>query len=253
MTRNLPPKLHQKGSLQEGPVQRVEVYCDESRPEYLRTPPPIGAGYVLIGGLWLRTEDRAEMKERLKQVRSKHNLKGEFKWNRVSPSRLAFYEDLVRLFFDSPMAFRCIALPAGSLDAKSFHHDDNELMFYKFYYQLLVHWLENGGEYHIIVDLRTNRLPNRLRVLERVLRAARPGCRNITVQALPSRQVDFLQLTDVLLGATGSRLHERTTSQARWHLVQCIERYLGRPIGPTSRTETKFNIFMFRPRTASSA
>ncbi len=227
---------------------RFEIYCDESRPEYLRTPPPSGPAYVLIGGLWLRREHRDQIKERIKGVRAQHKVWAEFKWNRVSPSRLDFYKDIINVFFDEDMAFRCIALPARDLDAQRFHKGDDELMFYKFYYQLLVHWLAGGCEHRIFVDRRTNRLPNRLRVLEQVLRTARPECRNIVVQALPSRQVGFLQLVDVLLGATGCKLHGQTESAARLELVQAIEQRLGRPIRPTTRAEEKFNVFVFRPR-----
>lgn len=252
MNKRLFSNLSLSALLRDSADQCFEVYCDESRPEYLRAPSSASCAYALIGGLWLLRENRAEIKKRIKQIRAKHNLWSEFKWNRVSPSRLTFYEDLVHLFFTAPMAFRCIVLPAAILDARKFHGDDSELMFYKFYYQLLVHWMEAGCEYRIIVDPRTNRFPNRLRVLERVLRAARPDCRSITVQALPSRQVDFLQLTDLLLGATGSRLHGQTISQARLYIVQCIERYLGKPIGPTPIYEGKFNVFLFKPRSSFS-
>lgn len=226
---------------------RIEIYCDESRPEYLRAPPPSGPAYVLIGGLWLRGGDRAHIKELIRRARAKHNLWAEFKWNRVTPSRLDFYRDVVDVFFDANIAFRCIALPARNLDAQRFHEGDRELMFYKFYYQLLVHWLAGNYEYRIFVDRRTNRLPNRLRVLEQVLRTARPECKNIAVQALPARQVELLQLVDVLLGATGFKLHGQTASEARLALVRSIEQRLGRSIGPTTKSEAKFNVFLFRP------
>jgi hypothetical protein len=61
----------------------------------------------------------------------------EFKWKTVSPSRQEFYCALVRLFFEQDMLFRCIVLPASRVDCETVREGDEELMFYKFYYQLL--------------------------------------------------------------------------------------------------------------------
>jgi hypothetical protein len=224
-----------------------EVYCDESRQEYFRNPAGDGDRYVLIGSLWIEADERQDHKAKIKNLREIHNVWGEFKWNRVSPSRQQFYLALVHLFFEEAMRFRCIVLPAHQLDAIQFHHADNELMFYKFYYQLLHHWILDFNSYRIFVDLKTNRLHNRIRTLERVLRNANLTSEIVAVQALPSRQVDLLQLTDVLIGAVGYRFHRETTSAAKLAVVNEIETCLRHPIQPTSRREQKFNVFRFRP------
>jgi hypothetical protein len=224
-----------------------EIYCDESRPEHFRDRSGDGDRYVLIGGLWIEAAQRHNYKIRIKQLREIHNVWGEFKWNRVSPSRQQFYLALVRLFFQEAMRFRCVVLPAKQLDAVRFHNADNELMFYKFYYQLLHHWILDFNSYRIFVDLKTNRLHNRIRTLERVLRNANLTAEIQAVQALPSRQVDLLQLADVLLGAVGYHFHKQTTSEAKLAVLKEIEAHLGHPIQPTSRREQKFNVFRFRP------
>jgi hypothetical protein len=115
-----------------------EVYCDESRQEYFTSAPAPGKPqFVVIGSLWLESARRPALKALLKAIREEHNLHGEFKWQRVSPSRQLFYSEIINLFFDEPVRFRCIVLPAHQLDAVKFHNHDSELMFYKFYYQLL--------------------------------------------------------------------------------------------------------------------
>ncbi len=117
---------------------KIEAYCDESRQDYFAHAGEIVKGrYVLIGSLWLQTVHRPEIKAKIRALRQQHNLHGEFKWKRVSPSRQAFYTDLIGLFFDEPLRFRCIVLPAHQLDVVTFHGGDNELMFYKFYYLML--------------------------------------------------------------------------------------------------------------------
>jgi len=224
-----------------------EVYCDESRQEYFHHRTGVGNHYTLIGGLWIEADERQDYKSKIRQLRETHDVWGEFKWNRVSPSRQEFYLALVRLFFEEAMRFRCIVLPADQLDAIRFHNADNELMFYKFYYQFLHHWILDFNSYRIFVDLKTNRLHNRLRTLERVLQNANLTVDILAVQALPSRQVDLLQLTDVLIGAVGYQFHKEGTSTAKQAVVKEIETHLGHPIQPTSRRQQKFNIFRFRP------
>jgi len=222
-----------------------EVYCDESRQELFHSPVP-GGHYVLIGGIWIKAEDRQGHKEAIGSLRSQHRLYGEFKWNRVSASRLGFYKDLVGLFFLREIRFRTVVLRAHELDAVRFHQADNELMFYKFYYQLLHHWILDFNRYRVFVDTKTNRLHDRLKTLEGCLSNANISS-IVDVQALPSHEVDLIQFADVFIGAVSYKFHKRTSSGAKRQLVGEIERHLGQEIGPTSRAENKFNIFKFSP------
>lgn len=223
-----------------------EVYCDESGQEFFKTRPH-GEHYTLIGSLWIRAENRKDYKDYIIGLRRKHKVGGEFKWKRVSPSRLAFFLELVEFFFaqKDEMRFRVIVLRADEMDAVRFHESDNELMFYKFYYQVLHHWIMDFNSYRVFVDTKTNRLPSRLTTLERCL-----NCSNISslvkVQALPSHELEMLQLVDVLIGAVSYKFHKRTSSHAKLMVLREIERWLGREIAPTWRSENKFNVFLFQ-------
>ena len=226
-----------------------DIYCDESRQEYFATPPSDSQErFVLIGGLWVITEKREHLKDQIKHLRTSHDVPGEFKWTRVSPSRLPFYLDMVNLFFGSDdMRFRCLVLPANQLDAIRFHDGDNELMFYKFYYQLLHHWILDFNTYRVFTDLRTNRVKQRLERLRQILDNSNRFADVASVQALPSEQLDLLQLADLLIGAVGYRFHPGGASSAKLSVIQAIETKLGHPIQPTRKTEEKFNVFRWHP------
>ncbi len=44
-----------------------DIYCDESRQEYFATPPPDARQrYVLIGGLWVVTGERDQLKREIR-------------------------------------------------------------------------------------------------------------------------------------------------------------------------------------------
>ena len=223
-----------------------EVYCDESGQELFGTR-PTGEHYVLIGSLWIRTANRKAYKDHIAELRREHKVGGEFKWTRVSPSRLNFYLQLVRFFFEQSdeMRFRGIVLRADEMDAVRFHESDNELMFYKFYYQALHHWILDFNRYRVFVDTKTNRVHNRIPILEKCLRYANISS-IVDVQALPSHEVDLLQLVDVLMGAVSYKFHRRDTSAAKIGVLAEIERRLGKEIGPTWRSENKFNVFLFK-------
>ena len=226
-----------------------EVYCDESRQELFSSRVrPNADQYVLIGGLWIEAARRADLKAAMARLRHTHNLHGEFKWHRVSPSREQFYLHVVNLFFaEEAMRFRCLVLPAEQLDAIRFHDGDNELMFYKFYYQLLHHWILDFNAYRIFLDAKTSRVRGRLAKLREVLANSNRFAEIRCVQALPSHEVDLLQIADLLIGAVGYKFHGGSGSAAKIAVIQAIELQLGHPIQPTRRSEQKFNVFRWRP------
>ena len=227
---------------------QIEAYCDESRQEYFAHPDSLGDDkFMLLGSLWLETAARAHIKSKLRSLRERHQLRGEFKWTRVSPSKLPFYQELIELFFSEPLRFRALVLPANELDAVRLHDGDNELMFYKFYYLMLQAWILDFNTYRLFLDAKTHRVRQRLPRLQQVLQNANHFSEINTVQALASHQVDLLQLVDVLIGAVGYRFHGTGESSAKWTIVDSIERHLGHRIGPTVRCEDKFNIFRWRP------
>jgi len=130
----------------------------------------------------------------------------------------------------------------------SFHNNDPELGYYKFYYQLLHHWIDPGNSYAIYCDLRSNRLRDRAGTLERVLRYANSGSVIERVQHVASHEVPLIQLSDLLLGAASTRLNERVLSPSKESIVRRLELGLGRRNGlrATWKTETKYNIIQIQ-------
>lgn len=221
-----------------------EVYCDETLPDLFTSRHP-RAQYLMIGSLWLPADIREDIKHRINDLRQRHNVYGEIKWRKISPSKQGFYIDLVDLFmsFGLDLRFRCIAVDRGDMN-----NGDAELGFYKFYYQVLHHWILDNNEYRIFCDLKRNRDRDRLATLKRVLGHTNRTSVILDVQSLPSSEVALLQLCDVLLGAASSRMNDRQNmGTAKAAVVEHLERRLNRPcLRPTSRAENKFNIFRIR-------
>ena len=228
-----------------GQPVKFEVYCDETQPDLFTSAHP-DAQFLMIGSLWLPAELREVVKAKIAGLRHQHGVHGEMKWRKVSPSKVDFYTDLIDLFmsFGLDLGFRCIAVEHTAMNL-GLHNGDAELGFYKFYYQVLHHWILDRNEYTVFCDLKRNRDRTRLATLERVLNNANRTSIVRDVQSLPSPEVVLLQLCDVLLGAASARMNERKDlGAAKESVIAHLERRLNLTrLRPTHRSEGKFNIF----------
>lgn len=227
---------------------KFDVYCDESGPELLHSQKP-KARYMVIGSLWLPESLRVESKSALHNLRHRHGIGSEFKWRKVSPSKLAFYRGAVD-WFDSmgqEVRFRAIVVDRTKINLVKFHEGDGELGFYKFYYQLLLHWTRECNDYRVFCDHKRNRLPDRLKTLGQCLNRANLAS-TVEVQAIRSEESVFIQLCDVLTGLTQARFNGiDTVGNAKRDLLLHIEEKLGHPIRATNVAEQKFNVFEIQP------
>ena len=220
------------------------VYCDETLPDLFTTTKAIDKR-LMIGSLWIEEDLRDDFKEKIKELRVKHNCWGEIKWTKVSTSKENFYFELVDLFFSFGMQsrFRAIGIDPKQINW-AMHGNDRELGFYKFYYSLLQKWLHDFNEYSIFCDSKVNRDLSRLNKLHEILEKAKWNANIKRVQALPSNEVVLIQLADLFLGATSAKMNNTIqTNKAKLNLINHIEKHLGRQIKATPMSEQKWNVF----------
>lgn len=222
---------------------KFEIYCDESGIEALTRKD--AHLYSAIGGIWMPADFRNIFKEQMNAIKARHAIYGELKWNKLSPKFYKVYEDIVDYFFKTPqLRFRVILIEAKNVDNYTFNNKDVELGFYKFYYQLLHHWIFDYNDYNIFLDLKVNRDKTRLKTLKQSLDSSNLTSGISQVQGLPSEQSLGIQLADILTGLTNAKFNKEVTSEAKLNLIAHIENtYLGNTISPTSKWEEKFNVF----------
>lgn len=234
-----------------------DLYCDESRQDLLVKKSSITPNnrYVCIGGIVIPNEKREKLKSDIKDLKEKHNLFGELKWGNVSTNKVDFYLELVDLFFetDNSVDFRTVVIDAENIDHDTFNDSDHELGYYKFYYQLIYHWINSNDNYYIFTDYKTNKNKSRLNSLKQVLNSAtRSNCVEL-IQAINSKESLPLQLQNVLMGAVGYKFNhgDLGESVAKQAVVKRIEHYLGHDIHPTAKSYKKFNVFKIDLRKGS--
>ena len=220
-----------------------EVYCDESALEAIARKD--AHSYTGIGGIWLPAEHRDSLKEGLNKIKAKYNIYGELKWKKISPAYFELYKEVIDFFFDSGyIRFRVILIEANKVDHITFNNEDPELGFYKFYYQLIHHWLFDFNNYRIFTDLKKNRDRGRLKMLKETLAQTNLTSNIEQLQGLPSEQSLGIQLADILTGLVVSKFNGEATGEAKLALIAYVEqKYLSKEIAPTSKWEEKFNVF----------
>ncbi len=213
---------------------------------------------MLIGGLWIPQQCEMELRESLSKARQKFNMTAEFKWTKVSQSKLEGYYEWVDCFFRSKMiGFRSIVIDTSLLDYRAFHKNDQELGFYKFYYQLVSRNIKPESLYWLYTDERNNRKKNRLEVLKIVTNRYWMKLANVeplrSVEPRRSHEEDLLQLADVLLGALGYSWNASKESPAKLALIVHIQKRLGWYTlrQSTSPSSTRFNVWEWRPSVQS--
>ncbi len=217
-----------------------EVYCDESCWEALFDKS--SHQFFVIGGIWIPSSKRAEIKNSINGLKQKYHLLGEMKWNKVTPATVEMYKELIHLFAsDDCVRYRAICVEAAHVDNMTYNEGSGELGFYKFYFQLLSHWLHQGDEYQIFLDYKTNEYADRLSELKRILNIASLS-QVSQVQALPSQQSAIIQMADVLTGIVAASFNN-TLRGAKLEVCQELQKYLGHAIGATRMEEKKFNVF----------
>lgn len=221
---------------------KFEIYCDESGQEAMADK--TAHRFFAIGGIWVAAGYRNELKEKIAKIKSKHSIGGEIKWRKISPAYVAFYKEVIDCFFTaSRVRFRVIVVESEKLDNNLFNGSDAELGFYKFYYQLIKHWIFDNNEYRIFTDFKLNGSGERIRNLHKFLQWSNCNANIIQVQALHSNESIGVQLADLLTGAVAAKFNNQTQSIAKKEIIAHIESYLGRPIEPTRKTENKFCVF----------
>jgi len=226
---------------------RINIYCDESRHTSNPDDP-----FMIIGALSCPRERKKEFTQHINLIRKKHDVWREFGWKTLSPSRRDFYWALLDFFRNEPeLAFRCLVVDRNILDHHQFNQGDNELGFYKLYYQMLVHWLKPACAYYLYLDWQQNRTQRRFMDLRDILRRKLTGKAKIEcLEPVSSRQIPMIQMTDLLIGAVGYAWNDKRGSAIKQDFCTDLAKAVGLTVlkATTMLSEEKFNIFHFTGR-----
>ena len=224
------------------PIPKVVVYCDESCHDLNGHHE-----WMSIGGLRMPRERKPDLTKAFRRLCAQRGLHGEVKWTKTSVKHLDDYKALVDFFFDeADLRFRTIVVEQTKVRIAEFHGKDRELAFYKFYYEMLEKWLEERGEYLILLDYKQNRGSDRYTTLRTYLERHLRGSAWIAdLTVIDSWESPLAQLCDLLTGAVAAAYNGTRAGGPKEALSQYIASKAGFPTLRTSTglTAPKFNIF----------
>ena len=225
----------------------INIYCDESR----HTSNPKDAFFV-IGGIACPRDYKREVVRQIHALKGKYKTQGEFGWKRLSPNRQDFYWAVLDKFVMDPhLSFRCLVANRNILDHDQYNQGDEELGFYKLYYQMLVHWLKPQNSYYIYLDWQQNRIQHRFSTLRDILRKKLSGRAKImSLEPVASKQLPLIEMTDLLIGAVGYQWNEINTSAIKVRFCEKLAQSMNMKNlkASTFNIKDKFDIFYFTGR-----
>ena len=233
-------------------MSKINIYCDESRHT------SGGDDYMVIGAICCERDLKRELVHKINLLKEKYQAQGEFGWKRVSPNRKAFYMELIELFVESPLNFKCIVVDKRELNHDRYNNGDKELGFYKLYYQMLTGLLKSGHEYSVYVDWQVNQKEKRFSNLKFYLDKRNIKATISCLEPVSSETQPLIQLADLLMGAVGYDYNKRKTSRVKVEFCKTLAKEL-HTLNPkyfrfeklntfTAQDEEKFNIFKWRPK-----
>jgi len=205
---------------------------------------------MTLGALWAPTEQTHDVNLSIKDIKRRHNVAPhtELKWSKISPRRVALYQDLVNYYFDnSDLHFRAIIVPDKTLLKHKAFDQDHDQWYYKMYFRLLEQVLSPDDQYQIYVDIKDTLGGYKVAHLSKVLSNSKYDFSASIIKRLQivrSHEVQLLQLADVLIGAVSSANRDDTTSEAKLSIVKLVQERSGYQLTRTTLLrETKFNLF----------
>lgn len=220
------------------------IYCDESchlENDHL--------GVMMLGAVWCPKDAARDIAERIREIKIKHSLNPlfEVKWTKVSKGKEDFYVDLVDYFFDCPdLHFRGLLIPDKSVLDHQTYSQTHDGWYYKMYFTMLKQILRPQEQYHIYMDIKDTQGAKKIAKLHDVLcNDQYDFSRSIIqrVQLVHSKEIEQVQLADLLIGAVGYVNRNLNTNPAKLAVIERIQkrsRYLLR--SSTLLKEEKFNL-----------
>lgn len=205
---------------------------------------------MCIGYTKINRDDYEVLKKVIKAIKLKHNSPTEVKWNKLSSSRWELYKELIDFFFRSNIEFRSVLVKnKQNLGHIRYNREDQNSYYYKTLKVLLNNKVSHGDdEYRVYLDVKDTRGKTRLLLLEKELNAFHNENSPFKYfQHLHSDENEFLQLTDLFIGAICYKARKEyakeNASPIRKKVIDYLEECSGYLLDDaTEPLETKFFI-----------
>lgn len=230
-------------------VPIFNVYCDESC--HLEND---GQSAMVLGAVWCPLEQVRKICHDLREIQRQHGLSHDFevKWIKVSATKIEFYVDWMRYFFDTAaLHFRALIIPDKTkLNHAAFPEQNHDQWYYKMYFDMLKAILNPHAKYRIYIDIKDTRGASKVLKLQDVLCNNQLDFRRKIiekVQQIRSHEVELMQMADLLIGAVSYVNRGLSGNQGKEQLVSLMQKRSEYNLTHTTLLkEDKVNLFRWR-------
>ena len=216
------------------------IFCDESC--HLENDEQT---FMILGGLIIDDAKYHKILGEIKQIRIRYKMGTEFKWTKISKSRLGFYQALIDLFLQEPsLKFRAVIVNKKVLNHGQFNYGEHDIFYYKMFYYVLDHFINTEDIYKAFFDYKDTKSRLRLNKLKEVFDNKYRNKTNIHLQSIRSHESDLIQLADLFIGAVSYKVRDFKTSMAKLTVADYLEEKTERSLTcSTPLFDKKFNLF----------
>jgi hypothetical protein len=230
--------------------QIFNVYCDESC--QLEND---HKSIMVLGAVWCPLDKTRQIAVRVREIKQKHGLSShlEIKWTKVSPSKLAFFLDILDYFFDNDeLHFRALVVSKDlpyQVDGQTY-----EDWYYHNYFDMLTAILNPKSRYRIYLDIKDTIGVAKIAKLQTVFISSFYDFSQRIIERLQpvrSYEVEILQLADLLIGAVSAVNRGFVESQAKQTFITRMRQRSGYSLTKsTLYLESKVNLFCWKAHEA---
>ena len=224
------------------------VYCDESC--HLEND---GQRSMALGAVWCPKDKRLEIARRIREIKSRHGLGRDFeiKWTKVSPSKSAFYLDILDYFFDDDdLHFRGLVVPDKAVLKHDEYKQDHDSWYYKMYFTMLKVIFIPSSRYHIYIDIKETLGQEKVSLLHDILCSSSYDFSRqmiASIKRVHSHEIEQLQLADLLIGALSYTHRGLEGNPAKLAIVERIKKRSRYSLERnTMPAEEKFNLLIWQ-------
>lgn len=230
-------------------VEKINIYCDESC--HIEND---GSPVMVLGCVWLPENKVRSITSDIRDIKERYGFTRnfEFKWTQISPSKVNFYKDIIKYFFDNEnLHFRAMIALKEALVSDRYNNDE---MYYIVYYYMLIYILNKENAYNIYIDIKEEKRGGRKsenlrKVLSNKLYDFSYKRVIKKLQIIRSEESEILQLADLMIGALGYLNRNLPLDSAKGEVVNFIKSLSGGSLKLNSLpSENKFNLYYWKGR-----
>ena len=232
---------------------KYNVYCDESC--HLKND---ASSVMILGAVSCPGEEKKKIFDDIRTIKMKYGLSSRFeiKWTKVSVSKIDFYLELLKYFWDNPHLYYRGLVATGKeyLNHDKYNNGEYDLWYYKMYFLMLDQIVNPLNEYQILVDIKDTKGGKRIKKLREVLCNNKYDFKQEVIKQIVqinSKESEILQLADLINGALGFYHRqldkEMDANEGKVLMVRELQKKCNLD-RKTDKNEQKFNLLIWQPR-----